>query len=150
MIEASSGTQMEWRRGEVDFYLTKILTGPGYFAWEKPGHRTASLARAFPTKQNTFSSAAHVWKVPSTSGSAARDPHGIKQITVGPPHGIKQITMFIRENVEFSDEVQTAYSNTTNTPPNTQQPQQKPTHNKKNKKNKTPSQMRILRTTQVP
>ncbi|KAG8262433.1 hypothetical protein J6590_053072 [Homalodisca vitripennis] len=30
-------------------------------------------------------------------GSAARDPHGIKQITVGPPHGIKQITMFIRE-----------------------------------------------------
>ncbi|KAG8288910.1 hypothetical protein J6590_007658 [Homalodisca vitripennis] len=33
-------------------------------------------------------------------GSAARDPHGIKQITVGPPHGIKQITMFIRENVD--------------------------------------------------
>ncbi|KAG8291701.1 hypothetical protein J6590_054434 [Homalodisca vitripennis] len=29
------------------------------------------------------------------------DPHGIKQITVGPPHGIKQITMFIRENVEL-------------------------------------------------
>ncbi|KAG8322090.1 hypothetical protein J6590_029788 [Homalodisca vitripennis] len=37
------------------------------------------------------------------SGSAARDPHGIKQITVGPPHGIKQITMFIRENVECLD-----------------------------------------------
>ncbi|KAG8250886.1 hypothetical protein J6590_092797 [Homalodisca vitripennis] len=36
-------------------------------------------------------------------GSAARDPHGIKQITVGPPHGIKQITMFIRENVECLD-----------------------------------------------
>ncbi|KAG8276769.1 hypothetical protein J6590_056926 [Homalodisca vitripennis] len=33
-------------------------------------------------------------------GSAARDPHGIKQITVGPPHGIKQITTFIRENVD--------------------------------------------------
>ncbi|KAG8292151.1 hypothetical protein J6590_045818 [Homalodisca vitripennis] len=33
----------------------------------------------------------------------ARDPHGIKQITVGPPHGIKQITMFIRENVECLD-----------------------------------------------
>ncbi|KAG8314721.1 hypothetical protein J6590_086217 [Homalodisca vitripennis] len=33
-------------------------------------------------------------------GSAARDPHGIKQINVGPPHGIKQITMFIRENVD--------------------------------------------------
>ncbi|KAG8321943.1 hypothetical protein J6590_035800 [Homalodisca vitripennis] len=31
----------------------------------------------------------------SCAGSAARDPHGIKQITVGPPHGIKQITMFI-------------------------------------------------------
>ncbi|KAG8297405.1 hypothetical protein J6590_036191 [Homalodisca vitripennis] len=31
------------------------------------------------------------------------DPHGIKQITVGPPHGIKQITMFIRENVECLD-----------------------------------------------
>ncbi|KAG8260794.1 hypothetical protein J6590_088714, partial [Homalodisca vitripennis] len=38
-----------------------------------------------------------------SSGSAARDPHGIKQITVGPPHGIKQITMFIRENVECLD-----------------------------------------------
>ncbi|KAG8333762.1 SPRY domain-containing SOCS box protein 4 [Homalodisca vitripennis] len=38
-----------------------------------------------------------------TFGSAARDPHGIKQITVGPPHGIKQITMFIRENVECLD-----------------------------------------------
>ncbi|KAG8266131.1 hypothetical protein J6590_078575 [Homalodisca vitripennis] len=38
-----------------------------------------------------------------TLGSAARDPHGIKQITVGPPHGIKQITMFIRENVECLD-----------------------------------------------
>ncbi|KAG8302586.1 hypothetical protein J6590_028495 [Homalodisca vitripennis] len=37
------------------------------------------------------------------NGSAARDPHGIKQITVGPPHGIKQITMFIRENVECLD-----------------------------------------------
>ncbi|KAG8337111.1 hypothetical protein J6590_031089 [Homalodisca vitripennis] len=37
------------------------------------------------------------------TGSAARDPHGIKQITVGPPHGIKQITMFIRENVECLD-----------------------------------------------
>ncbi|KAG8290297.1 hypothetical protein J6590_085487 [Homalodisca vitripennis] len=36
-------------------------------------------------------------------GSASRDPHGIKQITVGPPHGIKQITMFIRENVECLD-----------------------------------------------
>ncbi|KAG8300636.1 hypothetical protein J6590_072042 [Homalodisca vitripennis] len=36
-------------------------------------------------------------------GSTARDPHGIKQITVGPPHGIKQITMFIRENVECLD-----------------------------------------------
>ncbi|KAG8286400.1 hypothetical protein J6590_060942 [Homalodisca vitripennis] len=36
-------------------------------------------------------------------GSAARDPHGIKQITVGPPYGIKQITMFIRENVECLD-----------------------------------------------
>ncbi|KAG8249378.1 hypothetical protein J6590_019665 [Homalodisca vitripennis] len=36
-------------------------------------------------------------------GSAAQDPHGIKQITVGPPHGIKQITMFIRENVECLD-----------------------------------------------
>ncbi|KAG8336833.1 hypothetical protein J6590_037049 [Homalodisca vitripennis] len=33
---------------------------------------------------------------------SARDPHGIKQITVGPPHGIKQITMFIRENVDMS------------------------------------------------
>ncbi|KAG8289947.1 hypothetical protein J6590_093858 [Homalodisca vitripennis] len=31
------------------------------------------------------------------------DPHGIKQITVGPPHGVKQITMFIRENVECLD-----------------------------------------------
>ncbi|KAG8307103.1 hypothetical protein J6590_031502 [Homalodisca vitripennis] len=39
----------------------------------------------------------------NASGSAARDPHGIKQITVGPPHGIKQITMFIRENVECLD-----------------------------------------------
>ncbi|KAG8324688.1 hypothetical protein J6590_086591 [Homalodisca vitripennis] len=52
------------------------------------------------------------WSRPSTlvrrgkvrvGGSAARDPHGIKQITVGPPHGIKQITMFIRENVECLD-----------------------------------------------
>ncbi|KAG8310361.1 hypothetical protein J6590_065541 [Homalodisca vitripennis] len=39
-------------------------------------------------------------------GSAARDPHGIKQITVGPPHGIKQITMFIRENVEYASALQ--------------------------------------------
>ncbi|KAG8328728.1 hypothetical protein J6590_102958, partial [Homalodisca vitripennis] len=41
--------------------------------------------------------------VVTVHGSAARDPHGIKQITVGPPHGIKQITMFIRENVECLD-----------------------------------------------
>ncbi|KAG8275676.1 hypothetical protein J6590_081724 [Homalodisca vitripennis] len=37
----------------------------------------------------------------ANDGSAARDPHGIKQITVGPPHGIKQITMFIRKNVDI-------------------------------------------------
>ncbi|KAG8301790.1 hypothetical protein J6590_044601 [Homalodisca vitripennis] len=42
-------------------------------------------------------------KLVQVRGSAARDPHGIKQITVGPPHGIKQITMFIRENVECLD-----------------------------------------------
>ncbi|KAG8316640.1 hypothetical protein J6590_046687 [Homalodisca vitripennis] len=43
------------------------------------------------------------WGEVDVPGSAARDPHGIKQITVGPPHGIKQITMFIRENVECLD-----------------------------------------------
>ncbi|KAG8315402.1 hypothetical protein J6590_071959 [Homalodisca vitripennis] len=40
-----------------------------------------------------------------TVGSAARDLHGIKQITVGPPSGIKQITMFIRDNVDQSEEI---------------------------------------------
>ncbi|KAG8317279.1 hypothetical protein J6590_031413 [Homalodisca vitripennis] len=43
-------------------------------------------------------------------GSAARDPHGIKQITVGPPHGIKQITIFIRENITLNTRTCAVYN----------------------------------------